>query len=489
MDQNTHLELLVLEAQAEGLAKLAEYQLLQLEATRLTLKRTCTRIASIKNPYTPIYALPNELWLQIVKMAQQPDPNPNAIFATPESWAYIYPLEMTMSHVSRRWRDIVISAPTLWTRIGDFAGQHYLELWLTRSRSCPIDITLLRPSESEYEARLATIVRHVDRLQELDISFGQADQLLRLSKVLEPLYAPKLKVLRIRCQGNYERISLFDGGAPLLSVLDLDGCLLVDSSNLLPSITAFRHSYIPDQSRWDNFILAVSHMTLLTRLEFVSMGLPDGIDDVPLEIPSLRHLILDNDSFSEQIIPMQMLKIRAPSLESIVVTKCHGDQIIELFNRLGKSLPDIHPHLKSLSFISHGNPICACGDDYLPPRITADAIHAFASISHLSLINICHQDIILRMLLRDSAEFPPPLGEEAFNIALPRLESITTSPILDAEALGNLYNFRWTFGNSISRLRITKDDFSKLSSSKFGQTGASQLEVISETELLGSLLF
>lgn len=481
MDQKTQLELSILKAQAKTLEKQVDYQLEQLEDTRRALMLTNARIAALKNSYTPIYSLSNELWVYIVKLAQQ---LPLVSKLSPE---------IVMSRVSSPWRDTVTSAPTLWTHIGSeditkSLPTEYLETYLRRSQSCLLTIVLsLRLGLSEYgRHRLAQLVRHVDRFEAVTLTYNEETYPI-FSEAFQSLHAPKLKTLRIRWRNDFQTISVFTGGAPMLSMLDLNNCVLDESSSLYSSLTTLR--WVSSETLYsESFKRSISQMTRLTKLELFVDDLCDIVEaePLPLDIPSLQSLVLNFSAYGAKHISWKVFSTIPPCIESLVMAHCHGDQIIHMLNDHGPRLRTLYPNLDSLAFVNDRKYLsCACDASYMP-SITADAVYSFSSISHLSFINICHQDIVLRMLLR-GVELIQPTSPETFSWS--RLRSVTMSPLLDTTAIRDVFESRRTCGYPISTLRVVADDFSRLEElSSEDRAEIPPLEIFDETRMLDSLI-
>lgn len=473
------LELFVLETQAKPLEKHVAYQVQQIEDARRALSRANARIGALKNYNTPIYSLPNELWLYIVKLAQQS--SSTSLFDEET-----LPLEIAMSHISSRWRDVVISAPTLWTHIGSASMQwttKLLGMYLRRSQPCPVTV-ILRPGRSveSDKNKLVQLVHHVDRFEDLTLTYGAGAESY-YSQVLKSLQAPKLKALRLHWTGHPQKISLFTGGAPLLSVLYLNDCIL-NESTILSAVTMFRQriSHAMNPLSWP-VKLALSQMTQLTKLEVCV----DDLREVgPFDIPSLRFLALDFDAYEGIQVPLDMFPISSPNLESLVMIDCHGDQTMSVLNRLGASRSQrLYPNLHSLVLWSRSRyGSCACDPDIPPPNI-ADAIQTFSTISHISFINVCHQGLILRILLHDAVELIQPTSRSTLPWA--NLQSVTVSP-LHMVSCRELFKPRKDCGYPISKLRVTKDGLSDLSRLSLEERAEiPEVEIFDKGEFLDSL--
>ena len=151
---------------------------------------------------------------------------------------------ITMTHVCRSWRGLLLSTPSLWTRI-DFSTTESQQAqgFLSRSKGGLLKIYQFFESEEHVEPFLSTTLRNTHRLQRLDIdSF-----LLHLDRVLIRLTrpAPELRHLGIKNErditGKDIRLlsTIFDGRLPKLTSLTLS-YLHTDLCGFnFPSLTKF----------------------------------------------------------------------------------------------------------------------------------------------------------------------------------------------------------------------------------------------------------
>ncbi|KAJ7113105.1 hypothetical protein C8R44DRAFT_797192 [Mycena epipterygia] len=109
---------------------------------RLTLERY--DLKSLLNAYIyPVLTLPNELVSEIFFQSLSSDTPSDRSPSGPRS-------PLFLGHICRKWREIALSTPSLWTTIElrlDDAATHerqlrLLELWLSRSGDCPLFISL-----------------------------------------------------------------------------------------------------------------------------------------------------------------------------------------------------------------------------------------------------------------------------------------------------------------------------------------------------------
>ncbi|KAJ6571718.1 hypothetical protein B0H19DRAFT_1130859 [Mycena capillaripes] len=176
--------------------------------------------------------LPNELLVAIAATGQE-GRVPDA-----DSQPMISKTEWTLSHLSRRFRDVVVGAPALWTvveaNLNAEGSVEILKLYLERSRACNIWATLRRPSvpvpdnHKLIEKRISQILLHVHRMWRLRIVLRTATGGLLLAP-FRNIWAPNLQHLELVLQhsGPWHRarnsVELFVPGAPKLTFLIMDG--------------------------------------------------------------------------------------------------------------------------------------------------------------------------------------------------------------------------------------------------------------------------
>jgi F-box-like len=143
----------------------------QLADARTALAAARVHVADYKNINrdTVTYALPNELLAAIFEAGSTDRP----VF--PQIQVVEFPI--TISHVSRHWREIALHTPSLWSTIHMDENTSYpklLDAYLDRSGACPLDIVMdyqNRYPESRILFRetfyLHKILPHIDRWHSL----------------------------------------------------------------------------------------------------------------------------------------------------------------------------------------------------------------------------------------------------------------------------------------------------------------------------------
>ncbi|KAJ7633193.1 hypothetical protein FB45DRAFT_1003327 [Roridomyces roridus] len=142
----------------------------------LAERKKCQQVLA---DYTyPILTLPSEITSEIFLYFLPPYPQ------RPSFWGYQSP--SFLLRICRRWRDVALTTPALWSGVQltidpqrHVRQSRLLDMWLQRSRNCPLSIQLgyseeLMPSEDEEdedeEGFVESLRSHAMRWQEMDIS-------------------------------------------------------------------------------------------------------------------------------------------------------------------------------------------------------------------------------------------------------------------------------------------------------------------------------
>ncbi|KAJ6571694.1 hypothetical protein B0H19DRAFT_1130768, partial [Mycena capillaripes] len=188
----------------------------------------------MSSPAFTISDLPNELLIAIAAAGQE-GRVPDA-----DSQPMISKTEWTLSHLSRRFRDVIVGAPALWTlveaNLNAEGSVEILKLYLERSRACNIWTTLRRPSvgvvddHKLIEERISRILPHVHRMWRLRIVLRTATGGLLLAPFRD-ISAPNLQHLELVLKHHgpwhmaWKSAELFVPGAPKLTFVTMDGFL------------------------------------------------------------------------------------------------------------------------------------------------------------------------------------------------------------------------------------------------------------------------
>ena len=192
----------------------------QLTRVRSALEtRVLSKLRSLESILRPINRLPADIFILI------PDYFANDSDQDYETFPINKPL-ITMTHVCRSWRNLLLSTTSLWTRIGFFTAESkQAKGFLSRSGKQLIDVHQFPEREEHTEPFLSNTLRNVYRLWRLEIvSF-----LPHLERVLTQFTspAPELKDLEIisdRDMTDRDIVlpsTIFNGQLPKLTSLSL----------------------------------------------------------------------------------------------------------------------------------------------------------------------------------------------------------------------------------------------------------------------------
>lgn len=192
-------------------------------------------------PKSGIHDVPPEILIQICSYNAYRDRTPCS--ASPYTYNTTEPRlpqpildTIYASHVCHRWRNILISAPELWTNMVDPHNAEWMEVILERSR--PFGITIVPPpwgdpkTEADFEVEM-----DCEEVQErlIEYHFTQDADGLKLSRLegLDHLNLPRLQFLYLDLCSLQELPEQFPGlSTPALKHLYLRGCFTKDVQRL-----------------------------------------------------------------------------------------------------------------------------------------------------------------------------------------------------------------------------------------------------------------
>ncbi|KAF7367425.1 hypothetical protein MSAN_00805100 [Mycena sanguinolenta] len=365
---------------------------------------------------TTIFSLPNELLGAIAAAGQEervadsygPDPRWHT-----DSKIDNFRSEWVLSHVSRRFRDVIINSPALWTLIGAkldaWGSVEMLKLYLDRSCACKISITLREfPKNTDADLdddalelrliRVSQIVPHISRVRTLRILLG-TERIVELLSPFRVIAAPHLQHLEIIKASDEEDATLviFSSGAPKLTFVKIVGLALdLPTAPWTASLTyLWLQRY---QFDWviNNLVPLTAQCPLLVHLHFDTHFRTKG-DRV--RIPTLKslHITISVQEVAHNHLVDIVNLFDAPALAEFTVRGTHGDQICRLFNSTGLTQSSF-PALTSLSF---SRPTaCACdAENTLYRTISSPPVALFPALSNLTLINQCFTPHLIRDIL------------------------------------------------------------------------------------------
>ncbi|KAJ6588308.1 hypothetical protein B0H19DRAFT_1247993 [Mycena capillaripes] len=343
------------------------------------------------NTHTPaptICSLPDEL-LELIAAAGQEGRVPDYQGAFNSKWKLSH-VEWTMSHISRRLREVIVGAPTLWTFVeGNLEAEgsvEILKLYLERSGGCNIWAALRSlPSRADIhdvhvmEERFSLIVPHIHRIWRLTVVLPTLWGWLLAP--FRDIAAPNLEHLEIASNDDTlcHSIQLFTPGAPRLIFLKMAGFITFPVPPWAASLTnlELRGRYFLDEE----VVEIITQCRLLVHLYLDVSYSPTSTTRFHISSLESLHLTISDDE-NEFYLPRILDLFDTPAVTELRIHGAHGDQICVLFN--SKSLPHVSfPVLTTMCFSS----------DWCEPRssrtIHSPPLQLFPALSSLTLIKQC----------------------------------------------------------------------------------------------------
>ncbi|KAJ7481608.1 hypothetical protein FB451DRAFT_132480 [Mycena latifolia] len=361
-----------------------------------------------------IFSLPNELLVEIAAAGQLEEDRVH------DSLHDDFKPEWTLSHVSRRFRDVMIGAPILWTFVEtDLMHKGSVEIlkrYLERSGACTIRANLSQRSLSGVHnrllfPRLSHILPHTQRISRLSIRATNLS-ITPMLAVLQDVAIPILQDLEIGVVGRTDNhpLDIFSSGPPQsLTLLKTVGFApqfpLPQWMASLKHLDISRCNPIMESTGNSIFVDLTSQCPALSCLyiDMSSWRHQEG----KIIIPSLKSLHLSvADDADDLHLRWIMRLFDTPVLTDLMINYAHGDQLCALFD--SNSLPDSSfPALTSLSFI---NRQCTCEEEWTPEPILSPPLRLFPALSSLTLINQCFTAHIVQQILGPASQPWPLLG-------------------------------------------------------------------------------
>lgn len=344
-----------------------------------TIHSLRSRVAQIENETVPISCLPSDV-LEIIFDESRRLLFPWAGFRRP------LPIEVQLSHVCRRWRQVALSTPSLWNtlRVPILHRESAIRTYLQRCNQCPLSVHL-GPQLSDrriMDVITSVLIPRIGQFRELILDTQDRQELYSLLCHLVNTAAPCLQRLKItssdpaRGQGSYPPIEIFKQGAPLLSDVRLSALPIT-----LPqaAVSTLHFDPLPGpviplpRSHLLSIITPVaSSLTVLYLKGFVS-GFHEEPGSAPVVLPALRELVVHGHAMIHGFNVFR--NISAPSLRFFTLYALKRQALSPIHKFMTRTSPDQFRSLRSLHYID-----CEMDDDldiYLP--------HATSGLTHLSV--------------------------------------------------------------------------------------------------------
>jgi hypothetical protein len=324
-----------------------------------SLSRVHVRIAEVRdlNRSARTYNIPDEVLSAIFEAGDRPLARASSLW---KKGSHI-PFEILVSSVSRRWRNVALQTPQLWTVVKIKVAQstHDLyDLYLHRSKICLMDIQLSNASpknkqhhDTKLKRHLARLIPHIARWRTFIIRGGHVESPSTVLSMLSPLCAPALETLGfdIDCP-DQPTMDLFSAGTPRLSSVELK-----DVSFLRLPIETVKYAKLGGglESRTNHaqFDQLMQSMHSLTHLSMYSNMIGESANYPPIEIPTLLSLEYRREfTTTGGIGDLGCLDL--PALQTLTVRDSCQD-VIEVFVEHHR----LYPLVRSLTIVVDDYPV------------------------------------------------------------------------------------------------------------------------------------
>ena len=328
------------------------------ETERLTL----ASVTHIQQTQPPISFLPYELLSAVLKMGPT-DPQRRTSFT------------LSVSQVSRQWREVAIQTPFLWSGICLFPWhtrgryRRFLRILLDRSQGHPLDIKVtlfksqnpngrtnlmtrfnyLMANENSdallpdipmsldepivnncLEAQLGMFIPKVSRWRTFNYVGDNSNNVSQIANLLADISAPILESFRIHTSsawaGRKEPLNIFDGGAPKLSLVHIEGISALTCLPPLSAVTTLRlEASGMHPMGGAEFLRIFRNLLVLAslHLEGIVVDLHDlyllAIQGIYVEIATLRFFLFSANASRRYCIESILNTIRCPAIVSMTI--------------------------------------------------------------------------------------------------------------------------------------------------------------------------
>ncbi|KAJ4469563.1 hypothetical protein J3R30DRAFT_3304062, partial [Lentinula aciculospora] len=245
----------------------------QIDQEILRYEEAVRDLKSRRNLLAPISQLPAEILCTIFLFCSVADPLTGTTYPADYRWRWI-----TVTHISRLWRDIALSCPALWSK-PEFTKTEWAYEMIRRSKMAPliIEVTPNNWITPRVVDAVSEGLKHLPRINEIHLSVSRENMDKLLSGINHP--APFLRTLFLDISRNdpyyHSRAEPYilpgdflGGDASRLSHIELTRCHLRWDSSLLRNISFLKvHNPGPPAPTLDQFIDALAGMPQLEVLD------------------------------------------------------------------------------------------------------------------------------------------------------------------------------------------------------------------------------
>ncbi|KAF7982696.1 hypothetical protein HWV62_26530 [Athelia sp. TMB] len=355
---------------------------LQLKSLDAEVKAIHMETRVLHNLNAPTSDIPDEVLVMIFETAVQDERN------SPSQWSLLT-CPTFISHVSHRWRSIILATPSLWTDIQCFRVPRKVQgasssgafeestVWeerkgwreqaaahLSRSASMPLRIHLRELGNAETDEDFFQFISaQIPRCRELSVESTHSVARLFRTFALQPTLPLRSLQVVLDPQDKPSQTvfqePLFPAGAPHLVTAHLGGFCLADNIRIflsaIAAVTSLRltnvdlSSHSPGRSVYNEFRTGLMGLAALSHLEL------DGVFfdlrtayTLPIVLPNLHFLYLRAvRPYGTLDIIQAIRSIHAPALVTLALTS-HNSELYRL--------SELHfPALKHLILVSKYN--------------------------------------------------------------------------------------------------------------------------------------
>jgi hypothetical protein len=442
MDMNKNLGLDALPSLARRIQEAensrAEH-LRQLRELDTLLGSLWSQFKEITNRAAPVASLPNEILSAIFEAGcllprlQKPEPS----------------FEILVSQVSRRWRDVAIGTPSLWTNVvvSNSGSACFAEAYLMRSGTLPLDLQVDISYNPLMKLATGIIAPHASRWRRLCL---RCQHICAIFEWFHSIFASRLEFLQISLAEGIaddgeelsEASRVFVGGTPSLQTLRLQGIGLQHCTPQSATLTTLHLHTLWRAYKPPNFCEMLSNLPVLVHLVIHGGVVDDDMDTTTTAFATLSalrtiHLFSNRASLAEVSL---LSFISAPLLECLVLEEVDAEQIKTLSGHPSWPTPSPrYPRLSSLSVAPYRAEI-----DESP---WLQLSHLFPTIKELTVLDDDPCDFFTTLLQSDPLEAP-----------WPHLQALSLSELKDIHvpSLGSMLFGRIAQGLPLQKLQLSK---------------------------------
>ncbi|TFK67959.1 hypothetical protein BDN72DRAFT_842455 [Pluteus cervinus] len=262
-----------------------------------SLEESIHALLAFRNTFTPAYSLPPEILTRIFHLAQQDQQDYIRSGGPPFKW-------LVMTQVSKRWRNIALDSPNLWSSISALYSKRIIKEWLKRSKEAPLDVTvsdqLLQSGDS--------ISTSFPRIRTLLLNVTSQNWNSFWCNLSSP--APLLESLNIYIS-TYSQPhptisdSTFAGTTPRLQRLKLHGCSIDVDSSIVNDLTSLELHYPSRKITATDLLTVIRKSPRLVLLALSNVLQSDdavaSTDFGVITLPSLKSLSIAGESLTHDL--------------------------------------------------------------------------------------------------------------------------------------------------------------------------------------------